>query len=215
MATVKGPQLSTIQRLYGLSPAQLLGVTDIDTDHVSQVLPIAPEILRRSNSILGSVAGGFFQATLENVHSAADDEVTVLRPYASAAAAITVPTPVPDGWDIWLLGGSVLRTAGAGGAAMVIALNGIPGGMGLDDGGTQVTDTPLQILGRWDSIIDDIQAFLGYGATEAGDPWINFNVRLPRGVVIEFHSTSDAAITIQAALQMGIFPEGMGQDVVT
>jgi len=215
VALITGAQLRLVQRLFGLAPASVVGATDLDTQNVSQVLPLGPEILRRSDNILGLQSGGWFEGVCENVHSGADNEVCSLTPYTpGAAAGPGFPDPVPPGWDIWLLGASVIRFSGAGGASAALVLNGNPRGLGIDDSGAAVAATPVPILAVWDSIIDAPSTLGGFMVTEAGDPWVKMNLRLPRGIIIEFHSTSDAAVSLRTAMIMGIFPEGMGQDVV-
>lgn len=222
MATIKGLGLSLIQKLYSLPSAQILGVTDLDTDSVSQTLPIIPNILRRSDNIIGNNQGGWLQGVMENVHSGADDEVSTYRPYDGTAAGSTTlvgaaagfPAPIPSGWDLWILGCSLERTSGAGTVVGLLALNGNPLGWGIDDAGAAVTDTPLFNLARFTSIVADAAA-LAYGIGADGQPWQPVNLRLPGQIALEFHTTSSAAVTVQLAILMGLFPEAMGQDVVT
>jgi len=222
MAEVSGVQLALIQKLYGLSANQLAGVTQMDADNVQQVVPIVPEILRRSLNIVGNNEGGLFQGVMENVHSAADSEVSTYRPYEGVVAGSTTivggapgfPLPVPTGWDLWLLGMSLSRTSGAGTVVAMLALNGDQLGWGIDDAGAAVTSTPNFHVARFTSIVADA-AGEAYGIDAQGNPFVNINKRLPRSMTLQLHSTSDAAATIQASLLMGIFPESMGQDVVT
>jgi len=211
---IKGLQLRLVQKLYGIPPAQIRGVTELDTENAQQTIPLVPEILRRSDNILGLISGGWFEGVMENVHSGADDEVCSLNPYIpGAAAGPGFPSPVPDGWDIWILGASLLAHSGAGSAVIILDINTGARGLGIDDQGAAVTATPLIILQRWTSIVADVGGLTGYGIDAQGKAWQPIGVRVPRGADMELRGTSDAAVSYRAAIIMGIFPEGMGQDV--
>jgi len=221
VATVKGIELSLIQKLYGLPSSQLAGVTQLDADNVSQTLPIVPEILRRSANIVGNNQGGIFQGVMEMVHSGADDEVGTYVPYAGTIAGGTTvvgaragfPLPIPEGWDLWFLGCSLERFSGAGTVVALLSLNGSPGGWGIDDQGAAVPETPLFNIARFTSIVAD--AIIGYGIGADGQPWQGVGrMRLARDQEYELRSTSSAAVSYRLAILMGLFPEAMGQDIV-
>jgi len=221
MGIIKGSQLSLIQKLYGIPGSQSLGITDVDLDTLTQTLPVVPEILRRSDNILGNSGGGWFNGVMENVHSGADIEVCSLVPYTPGAGAVRgFPNPVRPGWDIWLLGASLIRTSGTGGAIVILDIN-TPGGngLGIDDSGDPVLDTPIFPVARWTTFVDDLGGGsapeLGLGPAGSLHCYQPIGIRLPRPCDLELRGDSDAAVTYQCAMIMGIFPEAMGQDVAT
>jgi len=215
MAIIKNAILSPLGRLIGIAPAPQ--TTVLDDDSVSLVLPIVPDIARRS---LGGATGGWFQGLLENVHSGADDEVSQIDPYIPGASAVApYPGNVNADFDVWLLGVNGRRSSGSGDlTGGVVSLN--PGahlqGWGEDDVGDPVVSAPSMRLAFFDGV--ETQA-AGIGSPPLKNPQgllhINLNLRIPRGGTLSFHSTSAAAAEFQMFFILGLFPAALGQDVVT
>jgi len=221
MGLIKGLQLRLVQSLYGIPGSQSSGVTEVDLDNVQQVINVVPEVLRRSDNVIGNNQGGWFQGTMQNVHSGADAELSTYVPYKMTVAGGTTvvgaapgfPAPIPEGWDVWLIGCSLERTAGAGSVVALLSLNDNPLGWGIDDSGAAVTGSPLISLVRFTSIVNDVGGY-GYGIGADGMAFQRVGIRLPPKIDFEFRTNSTAAATVQLSIVMGLFPEGMGQDIL-
>jgi len=123
---------------------------------------------------------------------------------------------VSDGFDIWILGCSLVRSSGAGG--LTSGRCGInPGttvqGLGIDDAGAAVVATPIMGLARFDAVDESLSGVEADGITEAGLNYQPINLRFPRGSLLVFSSEAAAAAEFQLLCLMGLFPAGMGQDV--
>jgi len=216
MATIKGEQLQLVQRLYRLATAQLAGVTELDADNISQTLPVVPEILRRSLTL--GLSQGVGVARFKNEHAAAGQLATTINPYTTASVGNGYPSPVDQTRkDIWLIGATVDRTAGAGtldGALLEAQFSSAQGFFGELDDGTPFVGGADMPLGRWDVI--DTTTDRGNALTEQGEPYVPINMRIASGTVISFISdVAGAAADIQCNLIIGLFPQGMGQDIAT
>lgn len=217
MSQITNNLLRIVQQLIGGSGAGTAPITVLDDDSVTQTLPIVPEIARRS-LVIGPL-GGIFVGVLRNVHSGADGEVSNILPYAPLASNIPpYPSPVPDGFDIWLLGVAGGRVASAGG--LTGALMGInpptdSQGWGRDDGGTGVSATGIFQVARFDALEEGVTLGTDAMITEQGLTYQPVNLRIMRGATIVFATEAAAAATFDAQFYMGLFPAGMGQDVST
>jgi len=216
MTVIKNAILSPIQGLVG-SPG--VGTpTVLDDDSISMTLPILPDIARRSLAI--GIGQGWFQGLLENVHGAADDEVSTIDPYNPGDDRIApYPAVVEPGSDVWILGVSGIRSSGAGGltgGTMGFSVPDTVQGWGRDDQGVLVAETPRFIFAQFDNI-STLSAGLSQPPmqTEQGLIYQPVGVRVPRGGIISFHSTSAAAAEFQAIFLIGLFPSALGQDVAT
>ncbi len=218
---IDGPQLRGIQRLLGLAQSQLTSITEIDTENLSQVISLTPDLLRRAN--VPQASTGLFMGVMENVHGAADDESSTIDPYAPGAVIGVggYPATVGDELDVWILSASLLRTSGAGDVNQATLRLGTGAssrflGWGIDDLGAAVVseDAPL------------ITAFAAFNAATGGAPAFapevgsglaqaRIAMRIRRGFDIIFNSTSNGIVTCRLVMQIGLFPEGLGQDVLT
>jgi len=223
MALIKNAVLKPLQQLLGIAPGTQ--PTDVDLGNVSLTLPITDSIVRRSSQLV-IPHGGWFQGILENVHSAADDEISAMPVYSPPAADVVAPFPSPVGpeWDVWLIGVSGRRSSGSGGltgaTASITPSSASPfqQAWGRDDSAAPVVGTARMVLAQFDAI-STITAAL----TAADDPMITeqgltyqpINMRLPRGCTLAFHSTSAAAAEFQMMFILGLFSAGLGQDVAT
>lgn len=220
MASIEGGQLAAIRQILDVGPDLLDAVPEIDLKNISQVLPVVPEIVRRSKPLAG--IDGWFTGNLENSHAAADDENSEIFPYAVGTVDRlgNYPADVPEGWDIHLIGMQGFRTAGAGSIVGAVTMDppDFVQGWGRDDAGVA---TGL-LAGR--ITLGIITAVTAAAGPLANDPvtWLNgppggsflpLGIRIPRGSDLNFVSTSDAAVTVVMMFIMGLFPKAMGQDV--
>lgn len=216
MALIEGGQLSVVPRLFNVGVDPSPGVANIDLKNVSQVLNVVPEIRRRSAPLAG--IDGIFTGILRNVHSIADDEISSILPYSLGADRLgSYPAVVPEEWDIWLIGASGRRVSGTGSIVGTIVLEPPDAvqGFARDDSGTALgVLTSRIILGTITGItelgVDDPTIWLN----EPGGSFLRLGIRVPRGSLLLFRSTSSAIATIDMVFVMGLFPMSMGHDVV-
>jgi len=217
---IKNSVLKGLQALLGYAPSST--PTNIDDSAISLTLPLVPEISRRSYNLFQS---GWFFALMENVHSGADGETSALDPYQADAGPTLdaslngFPGAVPQGWDIWLLGVSGIRSSGAGGlTGATCEINPIASqqGIGLDDVGTVVTGSPPIHVAFFDEINADVADTSSMMRNSTNlQTYVKVGLRIPRGAIIEFTSEAAAAAEFRMMLTMGIFPEALGQDVAS
>jgi len=215
---VDSDALGTVNRVLNIAGAVVGGgQTELEDDRLIQTLDLTP-FVRRGRTV-GNLTG-WYQGILVNVHSAADGEVSSIDPYSPGASAnAPYPGAVPRGWDVWLLGVSGIRSAGAGGLTSAWAsINPILSQVGWsqDDAGAPVgAISPRFQLARFTGL-DTTQSASGQDAmtTAQGETFVKTTIRIPRGMNIEFFSESAAAATFQMLYVMGLFPEGLGQDVL-
>ncbi len=204
--------LQGVQRLVGA--ASTSGITVLEDDSVVQVLPVLPDIGRRS---LAGVETGWFTATLSNVHSAADDENNTINPYVVDRALIpttsSYPTPVPSEFDLWLCGVTLVATGDGALAGSHLAIDPVnqQQGWGRADDGTFVAGAGAIPIVRWDSI--NSATVLDVGVMGNGDTYWKGALRIPRRANLNFRSTSGAANTFNCIMVLGLFPAGLGQDI--
>ncbi len=217
MSQVTNSLLGLVQKLIGGAPGS--GVTNLDDENLTQVLPIVPDIGRRGLTI-GNI-GGWHVGILENGHAGDDGEVSSILPYRPADDNVApYPSPVPDGFDVWLLGIAGRRVSGTGtlaGADMGLNVPTAGQGWGVDDEGASVLATPIIQLAKFDGIDTSIGPSNDPMITEGGQYFVRVGLRVPRGGTLVFASESGgaAAVVFHAMFVLGLFPAGLGQDVVT
>jgi len=214
MGFIKNAILTPLQTLIGVAPAPQPVVVDLN--NISLTMPVFPHVARRALS--SAATGGWFVAVMENVHSVADDEASFINPYLAGSAALApYPAAVRPGFDIWLLGINGQRSSGAGGlTGAALSINTTPGqeAFAIDDAGAPVAASgPRVVLAQFDSISTLTAGIVPPMVTEQGLTYQPANIRIPRGGVFNFHSTSAAAAEFQMILTLGLFPAGLGQDV--
>jgi len=216
---IPGDELRLVSKIFGLSAQAMSGITDLDTGNVDQVL-VVNDLARRGKTEAN--LGGWYEGFFENVHSAADGEVSFLDPYAPGASAnAPYPAVVPLDWDVWLLGVGGVQSSGVipslTGAIWQVNPIRSQVGWAQDDAGDPVaTVSPSMSVARF----DDVSPLIGTISqppmlTEQGEVWVQTRMRLPRGATLEFHTESSAAAEFLGTALMGLFPASLGQDVVT
>ncbi len=214
--------LVSVQRQLGnsgISP----GLTQFDDDVLQQTFDISAAIRRSRADIAG---GGLFFGILRNAMAGSDDEVSSVDPYNVGVTLATETFPArvdTTRFDLWLLGASFNVFSGAATATNVecmlevdLSVTGRLRAFGVDDAGAVAA-----FGGTLSVAIADGVKVVG-GATRlfntvSGQAWTPLRMRMPtQGSIIRFLSTKgDATAGVwDAIFLLGLFPIGMGQDVL-
>lgn len=192
--------------------------TELLDGDVNQTLDIIP-IARRGGTLAGT--DGIFRVALRTIHT--DSEVLSVswQPYLSAAAGVVAPfpSPVPDTFDVWLLGAALERVSAGGTITQaVLRMTQIQQGFGIDDTGAAVASTSVFALAFWDLMETAISP--GFGNVNNNNyVWQRLAMRIPRkGAIaspfISFTCLSATTITVDCVMMVGLFPVALGQDVL-
>lgn len=185
-------------------------VTELADAIVDQVLSVN-EIVRRSRTQAGTE--GIYTALLRNIHTGGTSLTISVLPFNPGARGLApYPSPMPAGFDVWLLSAAVTQLSGSGTISANLRVQVPPRVMGLST--TAAGVTLAQSVGIWNTIVaEGITVAFKSGQTE---PVQNIGMRLPRDPLTEiiFSSTSSATATFDCFCMIGVFPVGLGQDVV-
>lgn len=214
MKSVDSQALGLVNRALGLTGAGA-PLTEFLDGTVEQTLDIAA-LVRRGRTQAGTT--GIYYGTLLNNHAAANTQISGLSPYLTPVGALPpYPSPMPAGFDIWILAAAVQQISGSGTFTGALSINTSDAvqGWGIDEAGAAVTGLGRFPLVFWDSVVTQTTEF---GLTEAGQPlgWIGLRLlRTPANdSSINFSSTSSAAAVFRCQILLGVFPIGLGQDIV-
>lgn len=207
--------LDVLPKSLGLAGTGAPSVELID-GAVDQVLDVGP-IVRRGRTV--AQTQGIFRAVFQNAHAAADNRSSVWTPYVTIEAERIepFPTPVPEVFDLWLLGATVNRAAGTGTATAALSIQNVRQGMGVDSTPAAVTSNIRNIMAFWNQTETVNTTFL---TAPDGQPWQKLHIRIPRvsesgsNVQIFFTSLSSALATWECNVYFGMFPVALGQDGV-
>lgn len=215
MTRVRSDALEFVSRALGLGGVGA-ATTEFEDEGLIQTLDVS-SLIRRGRTEVST--HGIHIGIIRNIHTAANSVETNIDPYNVGVGPAIPPYPpaIGPGFDLWLIGATVRRISGTGTYTGVLYQNlGASGqGFGIDSVGADVVNASDQPLAHWDSFLTEGTNVMGL--SEAGQPYIAINMRLPRrsggGTTIVYQSTSSAIMTDQVQLIMGLFPVAMGQDV--
>jgi len=228
--TMNSQALVLLDRILGLSGPGGEQYTTLDDGNVQQVLEIS-EVARRSLTPAGS--SGLFTIIARNtstvvsaLHSQDIDPYNLAAELTLTADTNGWPVPVGRGFDVWLIGASMWSGYAAnidfGQLNMLMPESATAIYQHQTDNATpvQATDTSTHQLVVWDTPLDeDVMpgaTDMRTWATENGTIYVPFNMRLVRGVKLNWITYFNAVTaTAYVNLIMGIFPEGLGQDIAT
>ena len=194
--------------LTGSGSGAASGVTEFDDGLLQQVMDTIP-IIRRSRTPAGSE--GIFSASLTNNHVAIGVLASTVDPYNPGVTTAGYPSPVPPGFDVWLMQAFVtLNMAGRfsdGALRVVYPFDHQAFGNNVD------MDLPF---GIWNAEVTLSQAAIILGGSSLmgtthvvqGRP-----VRIGRRQTLEFISSAADALTVTCGFLIGLFPSGLGQDI--
>jgi len=206
MRQVTSQALDNINEVVGLGRggAQL---TQFEDGILQQTL-VANDFIRRSKALGGSE--GLFGLEMANVHAGATTISLNVDPYALTLGTEIppYPTPVPRGFDFWLLDATVLTT-GAG----IITDADVHMTWPATKTAFLVAGSTFHAMAAWDG--DAVVGTIARWMTANGE--INtirqrLGVRVPRGATIGFGSAASAAGTATFQITCALLPAGLGQD---
>jgi len=204
-----GPGLEPARTTLGLDGlgAQLTEFPDGVCDQVVDVVPI----IRRGRTPANTE--GIFTARLVNTHAAADSQAQTVDPYNLVLGTSSFngyPGPMPQGFDVWLL--SVNAVASVAGLISTTA----PSVLFMQYLATQTGFGTVAVVARHVvayasqiAISGGPNVLIGFGT---GTLQQRLGIRIPRGTVLGWNTTSLIAGTLTANLTIGVFPAGLGQD---
>ena len=211
---IESDALDRLYRILGLSGGTGVAGTLLDDGNVSLVLNIN-EIIRRSRTPAATT--GWFVGILNTIHAGAGRIATSINPYTTANNVEPYSSPVPRGFDVWVMGASLIRLSGAGdldGAMLQLDPTPSQQGWGQDNTGAAVVQTLAIPIARWGPLDTSIASELAIAFNpEGGECMIKVMTRVPRGATLRLATDATALATFQAQLICGLFPEGLGQDV--
>lgn len=212
-----GQALGVTNRALGLYGATSPNETEFEDERVIQTVDVG-DLIRRGRSPAGTE--GIFRCVLRNQHVDINVLATSWQPYEANDNGATVApylTPMPRGFDVWLLGASVSVNTGAGIDFARLSLTNVQLGFGINNSSVAVVPTTVFTLAFWNGMITAGSA--DFAVTETREPYKAINMRIPRKGAIAspflvFESQSTATVQIDCLMLIGVFPEGLGQDVI-
>ena len=229
--TMNSQALVLLDRMLGLSGPGGEQYTTLDDGNVQQVLEIS-DVARRSLTPAGSA--GVFTIMFENYEAGSTGvSSNVIDPY-NFANELTVnfdtngyPVPVPLGFDVWVIQASAYTYDPSDFAwlqlSMVYPAKTTALTSRINAGGAEAqigNNISYHHLVRWDTQLPgDVvtgadQQYVW--ATENGSLTQKIGTRVPRGGTLHF--ITDASVAGNYAfcnVILGLFPEGLGQDIAT
>jgi hypothetical protein len=173
----------------------------------------ANAIVRRGRTPSGSA--GIFTARLANAHSGAGSLTNDTNPYSPTAPGAGFPaTDVAKRYDVWILASRLSRTAGA--SALVSATLQIrypATRVAFGSSSATLIDIRHWLVSAYPMVTlsgDDLfRSLEGAGAIALHHP-----IRIGEGGLIRYISDAAGAATFSLDLLLGVFPKGLGQDII-
>ena len=209
MRTIDSGALVGIGKALGLSGGGAQ-TAQLDDALVNQTFAV-DQVARRARTF----GDGLYHMVLRLSHGAgASDEVASLDPYEAANTQNAFPSPVPDDYDLFLVGAGLEHVGGTAGN-LDDAMLGLQSPIGVFAAGIDQAGSPLNQravvvpIGMWTGGLADAgSAFFG-----VVQPFMHF--RIPRGSTLVARSGAAGSVTIEIAVLVGIFPKSLGQDAST
>jgi hypothetical protein len=204
--------LGTVSKALGISGRGAL-TSELEDASVVQVLDVGPLVRRGRTQGAGD---GIYTAIIRNIHAGAGTIFTVVDPFdVTTGRRAPYPGPMPTSYDIWLETAALTFVSGSGTvtAALFTGGAGEAQGWGIDSAGAAVVTTPAFPLAFWDALIDETVVFGVQAGSE--EPLARLGIRIRRGMNISFSTTASALATYDLELTLGVFPTGLGQDVLS
>jgi len=218
---VDSEALVFLNRALGLS-GNPSGETILDDGFITQVIDVAP--IARRGLPPGS---GLWYVAVEIIHTATGDLAVSIDPYDPIAAAGVAankngyPASIPKGFDIWCLGAAGLTSdvTDFNTLCLLFTLAAVNQGIAVTNtAGVLTTPAPgaeAYPLGFFDTTVTIEAGTHILSNTLTGDPQIRVSQRIRRGELLIVRSNADVGGTVANIMMitLGLFPEGLGQDV--
>jgi len=213
--SIDSDALSQVQRQLGISGVGVNGVAQLEDDELRQVIDVGPAVRRGRADVAN---GGWFWGVLQNVHGASTALSSFINPYEADGFELTSYPALVDvsRFDIWIAGATVRLLSGAASINSASLIIGAPLrslAFGKDDSAAQVTPTGGGFaVAHWGSLVNATS--FTYMIRQTGIPFLNLNMRMPRGSNLVFDTNSVGISTYECSILMGLFPIGLGNDVI-
>lgn len=213
MKKIDSDALGVLTRSMGLSGAGS-PITELTDGVVDQSLSVN-EVVRRGRT--QARTEGIYTAKMRAIHTAANSVTVTVNPYEIGVAASVIapyPSPMPAGFDIWLLTVAGHRVSGGGNVNIQLLVNyaTTQQGWGVDNVGAAVVGLSSISIRFWDTLATTAGTVTLLN-TRSAQP-VAVGIRLPRSLetAVVMASTSTAIATFELDLVLGVFPTSLGQD---
>lgn len=203
-------ELARVLQISSGSPQQV----DIQDSIVQQTIDLDP-FLRRGLTPAGSL--GIFTATILNTHIGSDTITTDIDPYAPATTFVGngYPPVIESELDVWLLAAHARNITGSGDfGGGFLGVRTDPNGMGWRNEATATVMDQLYATFNQEAGAGNANVLR---MSTSGAVFIRGPIRIRRGlsqITFETVKSGVGAGSYKAFLTLGVFPAGMGQDVV-
>jgi len=210
----EGAALTLIDAQYGLSGVDAEQQTFLDDGNVSQVIQ-CKDSARRARAPFGL---GYFNITLNNVHSVAGDLQSFADPYNPVNVHNGFPAVVDPGrFDIWILDVQCLAGVGANVTWAILGFDAAAELQGISDTAAGGPVTPIDTSFYFGAFTDftTIDPSFGteFGVTPGGDMKVNVRQRWAPGQFLLWRSQVTGGGSVTAVIRAFIGPVGLGQDL--
>lgn len=220
MKKVDSQALGTLNRTLGLAGSGA-SVTELLDGELIQQLDANPYI-RRGMTLSNEGVYTVALRTIDAVGGVAT--IAQINPYNPAVGNINgYPDFVDPSLDVWVLNAQVINIAGGftATAALFVNYDARQQGLGIDSAGAAVVSSVQEVIMFWDLAKLQTFRFLvqdNGGVAGSFVPQIR-PFRLARGFAapgtqLQFSCTASVAATWECQVLLGLFPAGLGQDVI-
>lgn len=218
MQEVDSAALTRVSKVLQLSTTGA-ELTEFQDELLQQVLDVAP-MVRRGLTL--DISGGIYTATILNTHVGSDTITTDVNPYVPATTFVGngFPAEVSDAFDVWLLGlhaQNITAPGDFGGGFFGI----ITGTLGMAWRNEAGSIAMVQVIDLWKqetSGTGNLVVLTAEFAAPAATGFIKLPMRIRRSADVRFRfetvKSGVGAGTYKVFLTLGLFPAGLGQDVV-
>ena len=211
MKKVDSQALGVVLRSLGLTGAGAQE-TEFTDGTLDQVIDVG-DLIRRGRT--PGISRGVFYGIMQTIHTDAQLRTVAVEAYTQSVGVVPpFPTPIPESFDLWLMAAVVRQISGTGtlSAALFLTYAASQQAWGEDSAGAAVAATGAFTLAYWDGLITQTQEF---GVRDGKEPFARMGIRLTPGAVLTFSATSSATSVFNCYVLLGLFPAGMGQDVIS
>jgi len=221
MKVVDSDALGTVNKALGLT-GRGAAVTSFEDGEVIQTLNVA-DLIRRGRTFAPSE--GLFRCVLRTIHTGAEEISVGMQIYDPSATVVSTesapyPSPVPAGFDAWILGASLSRSSGTGTCDGSLLLTNVGLGWGISSANLAISPNLKIPLAYWDTL-EGTTATVSEKYNGISGSWHPLGLRVPRfsvsgtKILVTFECDATAASNWDCQLLVGLFPAGLGQDGVT